>query len=211
MNVFKHRGLIVGLSLVLFSVGCQREIQQELDKAQGPTVAAQQVETYVSNGYQMTVSTDNVHAVINTQTVPIPSRGEDQLLTYGPGIAPLEFSGEQFIDVDHNGDTYEYNLLKNPDDGLTYWAVPFNKNKPPVKVIDHGNAIIVIGLLFCSCGSNTSACYPVGTGCGTSVCASCTTDIVIIIINMMAKLDVGHEPYTLVQAESIDVNGTIYQ
>jgi hypothetical protein len=211
MNSKQHRGLFVALSLLLFTFGCQREIQQELDEKQGPTVAAQQSETYVSRGFQMTVNTNQVHAVINTQNVPIPTREEDQVLTYGPDVAPLVFSGETYSRIDQNGDELIYDLLQNPSDGRTYWAVPFDKNKPPIKVADQGNFIIIIGLLSCRCGSNTSACYPVGTGCGTSVCANCSTDIIIIIIEFMSVLDHGGlTPYTLVAAESIDFNGTIY-
>ncbi len=92
--------------------------------------------------------------------------------------------------------------------------MPFDNKQAPIKIVDAGRAIIIIGVSGCKCaGVGSSGCYSTGgLGCNTYVCNYCTRDVIIIIVRGMAQASVGVDsPYTIVAADRIDYNGVRYQ
>lgn len=205
INMFKQsRFSFAILLLTVFSFSCERVEPAKVQQL--PRVAASEQVNLSSRGYNMSIDTDLDFAKITTDNngpAPLPS---DPLIIAGPSVPEISFTGDVIELEDENGVLIPYDVLAMPNDGRDYWAVPFAPGSDPVNVSDL-RIIILIG--NCRCGSNTAACQNSGLGCVTGVCAVCSRDI-IIIMDKVYRPPFG-EPFALVTANAVEVNGVLYQ
>ena len=211
MNFFQKTSLLVFTSATLLTA-CQQEVAPI--ETGTPTVSAR-LETFTSRGYDMTVGLNaNNTATITTSASSTPASSGDEIIKFASNVTGIGLSGDVYKGTDAAGNPADYELLDTPTDNRTYWAVPFDNKQAPVKIVDAGRPIIIIGASGCKCsGVGSSGCYSTGgLGCNTFVCNYCTRDIIIIIIRGMSQAFVGTDsPYTIVAADRIDYNGVRYQ
>jgi hypothetical protein len=210
MNVFQKIPLLLLASATLLTA-CQQEV--DLGDSHDPTVVASQTETLTSRGYDMTVdlSANNI-ATVTTNSANSPALASDPMVMFASNVTGIGLSGEIYSTTNAAGEAVDYEMLNSPTDNRTYWAVPFNSAQEPIKIAEAGIIIIIIGASDCICGNGgTGGCYNSGLGCGSTACASCGRDIIIIIIDTMVAMHSGMDsPYTIVAAEKVDYNGVTY-
>jgi hypothetical protein len=200
-NIF----FLTTLLSTVFTYGCERVDPAMSERA--PMVAQSQQATLASRGYRMSIDTDDDLARITTASSGVTPLPSDPLIMPGPGVPEIAFTGQTLELENENGELVTHQVLAVPNDGRTYWAVPFNPNWAPVNVTD---IIIIIILDNCMCGSNASACQNSGTGCVTSVCSSCSRRAKIIIMDKVYQPPFG-DPFALVAANTVEHNGVLYQ
>lgn len=211
MNVFQKTSLLLFTSATLLTA-CQPEVTPT--ETGEPTVSAR-LESFTSRGYDMTVGLNsNNTATITTSASSTPASSGDEIIKFASNVTGIGLSGDVYKGTDAAGNPADYELLDTPTDNRTYWAVPFDNKQAPVKIMEAGRPIIIIGASGCKCsGVGSSGCYSTGgLGCNTYVCNYCTRDIIIIIIRGMSQAFVGTDsPYTIVAADRVDYNGVRYQ
>lgn len=218
MNTFQKTCLLLFAAALL--TACEREIvPTENGKPSLPALGEEVVpigstsETFTCYGYDMVLSLSNGVATITTGPSSTPPQSTDEVIQFSSSASNMGLSGIIFYHTDSIGDSSAYELLSPPQDGRTYWAVPFDEMQPPIKLAEAGQILKNLGVGDCDCESGgectnkgSLSCWPIG-------CNACMRDNAPVYVEGTYPIDfdVPCGPVVIVSADCAIINGIAYQ